>query len=135
MIDYSRYPRPESMAYFEKAMHRHNSVQTVEKLEDYYYRIFRYDMAPVNAVITNYYSLGLGELLDILEEYPNANCVITISNWNGCTEQAYREGKRNRVGVFKMGEFMGAINCARPYTYIRPIDRENNDGYGRRFGH
>ena len=135
MIDYSRYPRPESMAYFEKAMHRHDRVEGFEKLEDYYYRILRYGMSPVNVVITNYYTLGYGELLDILEKYPKTNCVITISNWNGCTGQAYREGKKKGIGVFKMEEFMGAINCVNACTYIRPIDREDNDRFGRGIGH
>ena len=134
MIDYSRYPRPESIAFFEKAMRGHTKVSSFVKLEDYYYKIFRHDMSPINVVVTNYYTIGYDELLDVLEEYPQANCVITISNWNGYTEQAYNIGKTRNVGVFKADEFLGAINFERPCSYIRPRDREDNFKFGKRFG-
>ena len=134
MIDYSRHPRPESIAFFEKAMHGHKKVNNVKKIENYYYQICRCDMSSINVVVTNFYTLGYGELLDILEEYPDVNCVITISNWNGYTNQAYDEGKKRNVGVFKFEEFMGAINIERPCAYIRPSDKECNSVVRRRIG-
>lgn len=131
MIDYSRYPRPESIQFFEKAMKNHDKVSGMEKIGEYYYRLSRFGMSPVEVVVTNYYTLGFGELLDILDEFPNADCVITISNWNGYTEQAYNEGKRKGIGVFKASEFIGALNYGRPCDYIRPRDREDNASFGK----
>ena len=50
------------------------------------------------------------------------------------TQDGYELGRRYGIGVFTMSEFMGALNCAKPSVYIRPIDREDNDRAGVGFG-
>lgn len=125
-VDYSRYPRPESVAFFEQSIRGHNRVSGMKKISEYYYEISRVGMSNVNVLVTNYYTLGYSELLDIISTYPDVDCVITISNWNGYTDQAYEEGKRRRIGVFIFQELFGALNCAEPYQYIRSVDRDDN---------
>ena len=132
MPDYFiKFPRPESIHFFEQAMRSHDKVESFRKLSDSYYEITRYDIPKIRVFVSNYYVLSLSDYYDIKDEYPDIDCLITISNWNRVSEDAYRQGKRNQVGVFTMREFMGAINIERPYRYIRPIDRERNDRLGR----
>ena len=96
-----KFPRRESIVFFEKAMNTHNRV-------------------------SGYKCLSVADYYDIVSDY-EVDCLVTISNWNRVTQDAYELGKSNGVGVFKMGEFLGALNYARPCTYIRPIDQEDND--------
>lgn len=125
-----KYPRPESIRFFEQAMRNHHIVEKITKLDDSYYEISRYGLSTIRVFVSNYYALSLSDYYDIKDEFQDIDCLITISNWNSVTEDAYVQGKWNRVGVFTMGEFMGAINLERPYRYIRPIDREDNDRLG-----
>lgn len=88
--------------------------------------IERYELPPIRVYVSNYYALSISDYYEITSEY-NIDCLITISAWNRVTQDAYELGKTNGVGVFTMNEFMGALNCEKPSTYVRPIDRENNN--------
>jgi len=131
-----KFPRRESIQYFERAMRGHSKVINCTKISDSYYKLQREDMSPLLVFVSNYYALSAADYFEITEEY-RVDCLITISNWNSVTQDAYEIGKANGIGVFTMNEFMGALNCAKPSTYIRPIDREDNDrssfGSGRSY--
>lgn len=129
MIDYSRYPRPESIAFFEKAMKQHDKVTYLRKISEYYYEVIRKNMPSVKVLVTNFYTVGLANVQEILSDYNDIDCIVTISNWNGYTQEAQDWGTSHHVGVFKMGEFMGALNVSEPYRYLRPKDREDNSGH------
>lgn len=131
---YTKFPRPQSITFFERAMRNHNKVRKINKLSDSYYEIVRLDLSSIRVFVSNYYALSLADYYEVLEEYSDIDCLITISNWNGVTQDAYAQGKRNSVGVFKMDEFLGAINFEEPSRYIRPIDREDNEGFCKGFG-
>ena len=130
-----KFPRRESIAFFEKAMNTPSRVSGYKCLSDSYYEIHRDELPTIRVFVANYYALSVADYYDIVSEY-EVDCLVTISNWNSVTQDAYELGKSNGVGVFKMNEFLGALNYARPCTYIRPIDREDTDrrcsGFGRR---
>lgn len=126
---YIEFPRPESIRFFEQAMRGHNKVVSIEKLSDSYYQINRRGLSSIRVFVSNYYALSLSDYYDVRDRYSDIDCLVTISKWNGVTNEAYVQGKMNSVGVFTMEEFLGALNFERPYTYIRPIDREDNDRF------
>ena len=129
---YTEFPRPESIRFFEQAMRGHDKVVNIKKLSDSYYEITRRGLSTIRVFVSNYYALSLSDYYDVKDDYSDIDCLITISKWNSVTNEAYIQGKNNLVGVFTMEEFLGALNVDRPYTYIRPIDRENNDRFGFR---
>lgn len=126
---YIKFPRQESIRFFEKSLDGHNKVINWKKIRDCYYEIQREDLSHIKVFVSNYYVLSVSDYYEITSEY-NTDCIITISNWNRVTQDAYEEGKKNGIGVFTMKEFMGALNCAKPCNYVRPIDRDNNDWRG-----
>lgn len=128
-----KFPRIESIDFFEKAVKGHSNVRGLQCISNSYYEIDRCDMPKIRVFVSNYYALGAADYYDIINEY-TIDCLITISNWNSVTEEAYELGKRNRIGVFTMCEFLGALNNERPYTYIRPVDREDNNRNRAKFG-
>ncbi|WP_444283365.1 hypothetical protein [Granulicatella adiacens] len=121
-----KFPRRESIVFFEKAMNNHSRVSRYRCLSDSYYEIYRNELPTIKVFVANYYALSVSDYYDIVSDY-EVDCLVTISKWNRVTQDAYELGKSNGIGVFKMDEFLGALNNARPCTYIRPIDRENND--------
>ncbi len=127
---YIKFPRPESIRYFENAMNRHNRVLSCIRISKGYYEIKRDELPPIHVFVSNYYALSISDYYEITGEY-SIDCLITISNWNKVTQDAYELGQDNGIGVFTMEEFMGALNYAKPSTYVRPIDRENNNRSSR----
>lgn len=122
---YIKFPRKESLLYFETAMNGHNRVTSCEKISEGYYKIIRDALPPILVFVSDFYALSTSDYYDVTRDY-NIDCLITISEWNTVTPDAYRLGKMNGVGVFTMREFMGAMNCENPSAYVRPIDRKNN---------
>lgn len=130
---FTKFPRAESIQYFENAMERHNKVIRCRRISASYYEIQREDSSIIFVFVSNYYALSVSDYYEITSEY-QIDCLITISNWNRVTQEAYELGISNGVGVFTMSEFMGALHYARPSDYTRPIDKEDNDRVGIGFG-
>lgn len=130
-IDYSRYPRPESIRFFEVAVRKHARTSLLEKLEDFHYRINRINMPSLDVVVTNHYTIGLSDYYEIIGEYPQVDGIITISNWNGYTHQVKDIARDQQVGIFVMTEFLGALNYSEPYKYIKKDDKGRDIFFGR----
>lgn len=50
-----KFPRVESIQYFESAMYGHNKVLRCKKISDSYYEIQREDLPPIFVFVSNYY--------------------------------------------------------------------------------
>ena len=44
---YTKFPRPESIDYFEKAMRNHNKVRDIKRISDSYYEIRRINLSSI----------------------------------------------------------------------------------------
>lgn len=130
-VDYSRYPRPESIAFFEKAISNHSITKRLIEIEDYHYIIYRIDMPSFEVVVTNHYTLSLSDYYEIKDEYPNIQGIVTISNWNGYTHQAKVTARSEQIGIFVMNELLGALNWYEPYKYVKKDDEGNDLFYGK----
>lgn len=124
--EYIMYPRKESIRFFEQAMRNHTRVDNIIRISEAYYEIHRDCLSTIKVFVSNYYALSEADYYEVIDEYPDIDCLITISDWNEVTDEAYILGKRHCVGVFKISDFMRAINEERPYTYTKPINRNNN---------
>lgn len=52
-----KFPRVESIQYFESAMYGHNKVLRCKKISDSYYEIQREDLPPIFVFVSNYYRM------------------------------------------------------------------------------
>lgn len=69
------------------------------------------------------YSFGVAEYEEALDHFDNLDAVIINSTWCGYTSEVKEYCKENRVGVFNISEFFGAINLAEYWNYISPDER------------
>ncbi len=88
-------------------------------------------MPSFDILVTNHYTIGLADYYEIMNEYPNIQGIVTISNWNGYTHQAKVAARKNHVGIFIMRELLGALNWNEPYKYVKTDDEGNDLFYGR----
>lgn len=92
-----KFPRVESIQYFESAMYGHNKVLRCKKISDSYYEIQREDLPPIFVFVSNYYALSVSDYYEITSEY-QIDCLVTISNWNRGT--VYPSSLKNNTGDF-----------------------------------
>jgi hypothetical protein len=76
--------------------------------------------------LSDVYTLGEAEYLFLRGKTPEINCIVSVSGYNRYTDEAKEQAIRDRVGLFKIGEFLGALNVKDFWTYVpRPkTDRD-----------
>ena len=113
---------------FEDALRGHSKVEEFERLRDILFRLTLYDFTETYVLLLDEYTLGLAALLKALGEFPEAKFIANGANWNGYTPEAKQYGWDNDIGVFIMGEFLGALNWDEPIKFHRK-DKDGNPVY------
>ena len=112
----SRNLQPDGVRYFIRTVSSHSTVLSVEvSAQDYVRSIVtilrRPGFVDIKAYVADVYILTISDVMEVLLEYPDVNCIIVISNWNHYTPQAKQEASRQGVGVFTLDQFREALNC------------------------
>jgi len=112
-------PRKESITFFEKVMSGHNMVKSFARESSQIYIIHKINGDKIKVYITDIYTVGMADYLDIVSNYPDLDAIITLSNWNSYTKQVKEETIKNNFGIFVLEEFMGALNYDDACKYIK----------------
>lgn len=111
-------PDESSIKAFVNALEGHGKVDVAKRRPQSY--LLDLEMSGGNTMtvfVTNIYVVGEADVRLILAQHPDANCVVTLSSWNMVSSDAARYGREREVGVFKWGEFFGAINYRKYWLY------------------
>jgi hypothetical protein len=106
---YEKMPRPESIAYFIKLLEGKDFVDSIEKRSEQEYSVCRPKHGDLIVYLTNVYIVGVADVHEILAACPGADAIVTMSDWNGYSDEAKWLCAERSVGLFKFKEFMGAI--------------------------
>jgi hypothetical protein len=106
-----------TIKFFERALNGHEKVIAFERLDDIRFVIQHASGKSLDVLVVNEYGLGLAAVLRAKAEFPSIDYVVTGGNWNGYTWEAREYGLKNKIGIFKAGEFFGALNMDDPKTY------------------
>lgn len=111
----SRHLMPEGLAYAIDSIQRHHLVLSVKKESQEFYKalvtIRRKGLySNIKAYIADVYILTMDDVSEILNTFPDINCIVVISSWDHYTDLAKQEARRNGVGVFTLTEFREALN-------------------------
>ena len=125
---FKRVPRPESIDTLIKYLKSSEVVTEVERVNNQLIRVKRSDRPTITAFLTNIYIVGEADVVEILSEYKDNDCIVTMSVWNSYTGRAESVCKKQNIGLFVFKEFLGAVY----YTgknfldYISPDDRRHS---------
>jgi hypothetical protein len=108
---YEQMPRPESIAYFVKLLKGKDFIDSIEKRPEQEYAVCRPKHGDLTVYLTNIYIVGVADVHEILAACPGADAIVTMSDWNGYSDEAKTLCAERSVGLFKFKEFMGAIYC------------------------
>ena len=123
---YKDLPRLESISFFEKGTLAHKMVKSIKKIREQCYEIERKDKSNIKVYLTNLYIVGIADVHEIIQKFPEVNCIVTISAWNSYSNEAKEFCKSHKIGLFKYSEYYGALyyDHDRFYNYEPP----KNDG-------
>lgn len=114
----SRHLMPEGLAFALRSIGNNRNVKSANVEHQEFYNaivtINRKKLYPniIKAYIADVYILTASDVNEILDNYPNVNCIVVISNWNQYTGMAKQEARNNGVGVFTITEFREALNLS-----------------------
>jgi len=119
---YIDLPRPESITFFERSTQTHKEVSSLNKIEEQKYNVSRFAKSELNLYLTNLYIVGVADVHRIIQEFPDVNCIVTISCWNSYSSEARAFCETNGIGLFKYNEYYGALyyDNSKFYCYEPP---------------
>lgn len=110
--------------FFRETIGNHDKVVALDAINEQTYRLSRTSgLSEVVVYITNLYTVGYADVVDIKSKCRGLNCILTMSNWNGYTSDAKLYAAENRIGLFKFAEFMGALNFKQIWKYAKKEQR------------
>ena len=110
--------------YFEANMNNHHLVTSLDYQGDGVYILNRKEGCPLRVFICECYSFGVAEYTEVVEQIGKVDVVIIDSRWCEYTSDAKHYCRELKVGLFKIGEFMGALNRDDYWNYFP--DEEKN---------
>jgi hypothetical protein len=97
-------------------------VSKVEALDNFHYVVQRPGKSELRIYLTNKYILSVTDVMEILEESPDTNCIVSTMEYNQYSPEAKEYCLRQGVGLFRTAELFGAIyqDGRRFLDYVRP---------------
>jgi hypothetical protein len=110
--------------FFEQRMRAHSQVSNLTMIVDGRYDLTTFFEAKLKVFICECYSYGVAEYTETTVEHGKLDVIIINSNWCGYTLEAKRLCRSERVGLFKIADFMSALNKANYWEHLNESERE-----------
>ncbi len=104
--------------FFEQRMRAHNRVHDLEALGDGRYRLTRADGTILEVFVCECYLYAAAQYMATVEAFGRLDAIIISSNWCGYDPKLKLECMDKQVGLFDIGEFMGALNRPDFWAYL-----------------
>jgi len=99
-----------TVKFFLERIGSHDRVTSVTQESQNVFAVERDGMTPIRAWVCDVYVVGIADYAHMIEQEPDIDCIVTMSGYNSWSPEAKNQGYEDEVGVFKFGEFMGALN-------------------------
>ncbi|HEM3459881.1 hypothetical protein V9Z57_08950 [Streptococcus suis] len=123
MVNFSDEPRRDSINFFEQILATHDKIITYQELDNFVYELSLENGTEYLVWLTNKYTVSINDVVEKKAE--GLDALVTISGWNGYTYEAKEYALQQHFGLFKIREFMGALNYPDPSQYYMGIDKED----------
>lgn len=111
--------------FFMTAVGAHDKVRSIrESGHAGIYEVETVSGRVLRVFICECYSFGRAEYQEVVQKLGPVDTIVIDSNWCGYTSDAKRYCRDQRVGLFKIGEFMGALNLEEAWTYLTPDQKK-----------
>lgn len=114
------FPWPNSYGhynFFEQRMKGHGRVGGYSGKGQGVYEVKR-DGGTLRVFICDCYAFGVAQYMEAVGHLGKLDAVVINSNWCGYSDEVKLHCNMERVGVFTIGEFMGALNRPDFWNYL-----------------
>lgn len=111
-------------AFFEQRMNAHSGVVSLKAVGDGVYEITTKHRKTVRIFICECYSFGAAEYVETTQALGELDAIVINSAWCGYTMEAKRLARNDEVGLFKIGNFMSALNKADLWDHLTEEEHE-----------
>jgi len=110
--------------FFEEKMRQHGIVVSLTTEAQGIYELTRKQGSTIRIFICECYAFGVAEYVETINKLGPVDAVIINSSWCGYSHDAKRHCRNNRVGLFTIGEFMGALRHNNFWSYLTDSQKE-----------
>lgn len=118
-------PDQEGVDFFKRVLNSHNQVTGYAQNSYQIFVVQRIRGSEIFIYLTDLYTIGLADYLNIRNSHPEVNCLVTASGYNSYTTEAKEQALSDSAGLFTVKEFMGALHHAKFWTYVPPEEDSN----------
>lgn len=114
----------EEYKFFEDRMRDHNKVSSLTNIQGGLYDLSLTSGKTLKIFICECYSYGVAEYKETIQNLGQLDAIIINSNWCGYAPEAKIYCRERSVGLFKIRDFMAALNLTRYWEYLTEYERE-----------
>lgn len=121
------FPWPNSYGhynFFETQIKTNAKVVSLTARDGGVYDLARKQGDTLRVFICECYAFGIAEYMETVERLGHINVVVINSAWCGYTPDAKFHCRNAKVGLFKIGEFMGALHRKDYWLYLTESQNE-----------
>jgi hypothetical protein len=111
--------------FFEAQMQTHAKVADLTAQGGGLYDLTRTQGDTLRVFICECYAFGVAEYMETVEKIGRADVVIINSAWCGYTPDAKFHCRNSKIGLFKIGELMGALHRDEYWLYLTEKEKEH----------
>ena len=99
-------------------MRPHRKVTSLEPEATGVYHLKRENGDTLRVFICECYAFGVAEYMETVQQLGDVNAVVINSHWCGYSPDAKRHCRDQKVGLFAIAEFMGALHREDYWAYL-----------------
>lgn len=111
--------------FLTRVLRHHRNVREFSRTRDIQFDLVTARSLNLRLICLNEYTCGIARILEVQDEFPNANIIYVGGNWNGYTGQAKEYCVQSELGLFNADEINGALHRDDFWNYFRK--NENGD--------
>lgn len=106
----------------------HPNTAHSERSDDIFFLVQRKRGGIVRLICINDYTCGFTRVLEVLEAFPQCNCIFIGGGWNGYTDTAKEFCVDREIGLFNSTEIYGVLSVNDHWKYFKR-DEKGNPAY------
>jgi hypothetical protein len=111
--------------FFEDKIRAHSNVISLERCGTGVYVLERESGKGLKVFICECYAFGIAEYMEAVENLGPLDAIIINSLWCGYSKDAKLHSRQHKVGLFKIGDFMAALNRDDFWNHLNESEREH----------
>lgn len=123
---YEKRPRPQHRSFLTGYLAGRANISEIITVDDFRLIVVRHRQADIYIYLTSQYTLGVADVIEILEAAPETTCILSTMDYNQYTLEAKTYARERGIGLFRSKEFLGAVYYEKSQflDYLSPEQRE-----------